>query len=92
MQYYRVGSPLRDGSGAVAKAAGNAMLVACVLVLSGGCEADPVEPGGREGATTTEEFPGPRESPSHHTQELNITFGHTPHSDLLRVCLDVILK
>jgi len=35
----------------VAKAAGNAMLVSCVLVLSGGCEADPVEPGGREGST-----------------------------------------
>ena len=30
----------------MAKAAGNAMLVSCVLVLAGGCETDPVEPGG----------------------------------------------
>lgn len=30
----------------MAKAAGNAMLVSCLLVLGGGCEADPVEPGG----------------------------------------------
>ena len=30
----------------MAKAAGNAMLVSCVLVLAGGCEADPVEPNG----------------------------------------------
>ncbi|GIT28418.1 MAG: hypothetical protein Ct9H300mP1_04640 [Planctomycetaceae bacterium] len=30
----------------MAKAAGNAMLVSCLLVLGGGCEADPVDPGG----------------------------------------------